>query len=240
MKKKEKTLPKKSNSALELNRKQVAGWLCFFLFTFGCMFVLGVFVGRGTAPVKFDIDKLQKELIALKDAVVKKEQLLLKVDPDAVKNKTDLGFYEVLKETRDHDRYDENHLTDASQQNIKPLLEKSVSRKNRQKMSKKAMTEKSGTVSAPEKINGVALDNNLETRGKLTIQVASSKDRDYANKMVVELNKKGYPAYRTIATIPGKGIWHRVRIGCFNNSAEADDTINRLKKDNRHGILVYR
>jgi purine-cytosine permease-like protein len=36
------------------------------------MFVLGLLVGRGTAPVRFDIHKLQKELAGLKKATMDK------------------------------------------------------------------------------------------------------------------------------------------------------------------------
>ena len=38
------------------------------------MFVLGVLVGRGTAPVHFDTQALQEELAALRDAMMKKER----------------------------------------------------------------------------------------------------------------------------------------------------------------------
>jgi hypothetical protein len=38
------------------------------------MFVLGVMVGRGTAPVHFDTQALQEELAALRDAMMKKER----------------------------------------------------------------------------------------------------------------------------------------------------------------------
>jgi hypothetical protein len=241
MKKKEKILPKKGGSTLLLNRKQVAGWFCFFFFTFIFMFVLGVFVGRGTAPVKFDVDKLQKELVALKEAVVQKEQFLLKAGKNDVKNRTDLGFYEVLKENKNDDRFKESLLADSSQPDLKPLLEKNVSRKNKQQVLNRVPAEKSKRTGIPENMNhGAALKNNPETEGNFTVQAASTKDHDYADKMVVELKKKGYPAYRTVATIPGKGVWYRVRIGCFKDRSEADDTINRLKKDNLNGMFVYR
>ena len=41
-----------------------------------------ILIGRGTAPVQFDIEKLQKELASLKEAVIKKEELRFKIDPD--------------------------------------------------------------------------------------------------------------------------------------------------------------
>ncbi len=54
----------------------------------GWMFFLGVMVGRGTAPVKFDTAGFQKKLAA----VFQMEQV-----KDKLSKKTDLGFYEMLK-----------------------------------------------------------------------------------------------------------------------------------------------
>jgi hypothetical protein len=61
------------------------------------MFVLGILVGRGTAPVKFDIDKLSRELSELKQEDINEQMERLKVDTESVKPKTDLEFYEELK-----------------------------------------------------------------------------------------------------------------------------------------------
>jgi len=58
--------------------------------------------------------------------------------------------------------------------------------------------------------------------------------------MVARLKKKGYSAYRISSNIPEKGIWHRVRIGYFKDKAEADGTLNKLKKEKYGPILVNR
>ena len=54
-------------------------WISLFIFGCGWMFVLGILIGRGIAPVQFDIEKLQKELASLKEAVIKKEELRFKM-----------------------------------------------------------------------------------------------------------------------------------------------------------------
>jgi hypothetical protein len=69
--KEEKALPKKRKSSS--SRKGLAIWICLIFFVAAWMFILGIFVGRGTAPLQFDIKKLQNELAALKEDVVKKE-----------------------------------------------------------------------------------------------------------------------------------------------------------------------
>ena len=99
-----------------LQRRQVAGWLSVFFFVAAGMFVLGVLVGRGTSPVQFDIENLQKELTALKEAVIKKELTRFKIDANTANDKTDLGFYEELKKTKNKDNDKKNPHPDTHQQ----------------------------------------------------------------------------------------------------------------------------
>ena len=60
------------------------------------MFILGVLVGRGTAPVRFDMEKIQEELAALKDSALQKEMRRYRIHPEAPQ-KPQLDFYDVLK-----------------------------------------------------------------------------------------------------------------------------------------------
>ncbi len=116
MKKNEKKTPKKDKPSIQLKRRQFAGWLSVFFFVAAGMFVLGVLVGRGTSPVQFDIEKLAKELAALKEAVIKKELTRFKIDLKAANDKTDLGFYEALKETKKRDNDEESQPPDTYKQ----------------------------------------------------------------------------------------------------------------------------
>ncbi len=59
------------------------------------MFVLGILVGRGTAPVPFDIHKLQKELKHLKETTLKKEEIRFNILSDA--DKKNFEFHDALK-----------------------------------------------------------------------------------------------------------------------------------------------
>lgn len=218
MKKKEKSLSKKNKPSLQLKRKEVAGWLFLFFFISAGMFVLGVFVGRGTSPVQFDIEKLQKELIALREAVIKKELTRFKIDLHSANDKTNLGFYEALKESKGDDK-----LQSAISKQRDPLKQDRFA-KNR-----------------PEKISSEkdrAAPGNNQTKGNFIIQVASLKDPETADKMVTDFIKKRYPAYKTIAKIPGKGIWYRIRIGSYKSKTEAERILARLKKDNWKPILI--
>jgi cell division septation protein DedD len=70
--------------------------------------------------------------------------------------------------------------------------------------------------------------------------VSSLKDSGIADKLVSQLKKGGYPAYRSIGKVPGKGIWYRVRVGNFNNRFEAGPMLQRLKKEKIDAIIVQR
>jgi len=210
-KKKKETLPapKKKNALLQLS---------ILFFTSAWMFILGILVGRGSAPVKIDIKSLQSRLAE----VTKKEQKKYKIDQDAASDKTSLGFYDDLQKT---DKKDKKRVT--SSLSSKKSLKKQylVPEKNDNKM----------VDITPKKI----VQKN-KVQKKYTIQAASLKDSKIADKLVAKLKKKGYPAYKLKAVIPAKGTWFRIRIGSYKDKTDAGKIINRLKKDKFNVMLVAR
>lgn len=57
--------------------------------------------------------------------------------------------------------------------------------------------------------------------GAFQIQVASFENLNDADAYVRELRLRGHAAYRESTHIPGRGLWHRVRIGPFGGKLEA-------------------
>lgn len=211
-------------------RKNTTLWLCTIFFVSAWMFVLGVLVGRGTAPVHFNIESLQKELAALKEAVQMKEQLWYKNRSEAVPDKPDLEFHEALKKSQ-----------------VEPRLNLAANRPEKpdENIKKIPMPENKkppqSTPKPAESVDGpmVAPGNDL-AEGNFTIQVAALKEAKFADAKVVELSRKGYPAYRTTGTVPGQGTWFRVRIGGFKDRTEANRMLERLKKENIKGIIIQK
>lgn len=247
--KEEIALSKKRKSS---SRKGLALWIFLIFFVSAWMFILGILVGRGTAPVQFDIEKLQNELAALKEDDVKEELERFKIDSNAADNKTEMNFYEELKVTKDVDSPNidtsgqkkeplpENKEVvslniDTSEQKKEPLPENTVSEPKEIGPSEEALSVEAHQESKPETLSKTDITNK-----NLTIQVASFKDPDVADKMVEELKIEGYPAYRSIGKVPGKGIWFRVRIGYFSSQSEAGSMLKMLKKDKLNAILVNR
>ena len=72
----------------------------------------------------------------------------------------------------------------------------------------------------------------------LTIQVSSLKDHALAQRIEKDLKSKGYKAYVITAMVPGKGVWHRVRIGAFADKKEAKPVLKKLKGEGQHPILM--
>ncbi|MBW2662307.1 MAG: SPOR domain-containing protein [Deltaproteobacteria bacterium] len=201
---------------VETGRRGTVVWICIIAFVSVWMFVLGIFVGRGTAPVKFDIEKLQKELIALKEAVLKEEKKQFKLDPDTGTGKIELSFYEALKDTK-----------------------KNV-RSSGTSPEKKKQPEKEVDVRPSPQLIKTASTGQAKTGDGFTIQVASLKDSKAADEITKQLKAKGYPAYTIMAKIPEKGIWYRVRTGEFKNKSETGDMLSRLKKNKFKPIVVQK
>lgn len=197
-------------------------WIGMIFFASAWMFVLGIFVGRGTAPVKFDIEKLQKELLALKKTVIDADKKQLKVYMETAKKKMDLGFYEALKMSEGGDKPGKT-----------PLKQTSVRATKRRERSE---ISKGKTDSAPREAGSETEAGPRATN--LTIQVGSFKEMATADRVVAELRGTGYQAYRTIGKVAGKGVWYRVRVGYYADKADARDTIQRLKKDRYKPLLI--
>lgn len=67
---KKMALPKKPATFLTIDNTNLPGWLMSCFIVCGCMFFLGVLVGRNTAPVQFDVDLLEKKLSNLQVSVL--------------------------------------------------------------------------------------------------------------------------------------------------------------------------
>ena len=251
MGKKEKKPSKKKKSSKKQKRKGLIPWIGLTLFVCAWMFVLGILVGREMVPVKFDIEKLQNEFAALKEAVIKKELDQYKIDSNTDDSKTKMGFYETLKKTGG----EAGLKNDTIKRRKKSEPKKTASLKKKKMPTQKtgpAPKIKTSSLKKASQNNPPAIASSpagQARRGglgheragnKFTIQAASLKDSELADNLVNRLKKRGYPAYRSIGKVPGKGIWYRVRIGYFNSRSEAGPMLKRLKKEKIDAIIVQR
>lgn len=73
----------------------------------------------------------------------------------------------------------------------------------------------------PEEVEKGAVRIKAAENAKYALQVGSYQQMTEANASVQKWRSKGYPAYMMIADIPDRGRWYRVRLGGFENRAEA-------------------
>jgi cell division septation protein DedD len=57
---------------------------------------------------------------------------------------------------------------------------------------------------------------------RYTVQTGSYPERVMAEEEVKQLKKRGYAAFVVSSELPGKGVWHRVRLGSFSSRAAAE------------------
>jgi cell division septation protein DedD len=230
------------------NRRIAWGRYAAIVLIAAWMFGLGVLVGRGTAPVKFDIQKLTRELEDLIAADVKKQLEPVQLDTAETKTKTELEFYEELKKSgpiapgpppRNVSRQPKEHQPSdsASHEEDAPPLERKAPTAST--TAKKSVTKPVGQSEGgdPRPANAAA-DRPLGNTRDVTIQAASLKDLAEADAMVRKLKARGYSAYKTIALVPGKGIWFRIRVGRYSSRDAAGDVARKLKKEGYRPILI--
>jgi len=72
---KKKPVPKKPATFLTLDNTNILGCLLSCFIVCGCMFFLGVLVGRNTAPVQFDVDRIEEKLANLQVSVLNQKNV---------------------------------------------------------------------------------------------------------------------------------------------------------------------
>lgn len=213
------------------------GRYLLIFFVAAWMFVLGVLVGRGTAPVHFDTQALQKELAGLRDAMMKKEREAVEKAIRGEGEKEIVEFYEALKKEGSDTAIEFAAPSALAQASAEPTENTDASQPPNK--SRAAVMAKKTTLTAKPAVGTASsTTQGTDTPGALTIQVASLKDAATAQRIVANLKKDGYPAYLSRIAITGKGIWFRVRVGSYKDREQAGVDMDRLIRDRKKPILV--
>jgi cell division septation protein DedD len=211
---------------ITLSRKAVAGWVVVVFIISGWMFGVGVMVGRGTAPIAFDLDQLKRTLESLQKSAQPAPQNGPRLQPSEMKNKTDLGFYESLPKRREEAEIPNIQPPPAVRP--EPAATKPAGAPAPAKAEKPAAPSAPAAASQPAPAPPAA----PPTAGRpLTVQVAAVKSEEEARQLAEKLRQRGYASYIEPTAIPDKGIWYRVRMGEFPSKEFARSTMERLQKD---------
>jgi cell division septation protein DedD len=63
-----------------------------------------------------------------------------------------------------------------------------------------------------------------------TVQVGAFEDSAGAERLSNRLKQKGYSSYVMVKAVPGKGVWHRVRVGLYSGRTEAEQVVKLLEE----------
>jgi cell division septation protein DedD len=227
-----------NGKAKEPRRRIAWGRYLLFFFVAAWMFFLGVMVGRGTAPVRFDIQALQEELADLRDTVMREERAAMETALRGEDEKAVLGFYEALEkdgpdttESISMGRDDSDAPTPRN-----PSAEAAtVPHKARAAI----MAKKNRGAGGPDARSVPSQGSqHASAPGNLTIQVVSLKDADAAQQTVAKLIKGGYAAYLSKKDSADNDVWYRVRVGPYENRQQATADMDRLTKLQLKPIIV--
>jgi DedD protein len=78
----------------------------------------------------------------------------------------------------------------------------------------------------------------VSAEGRLVVQAGSFRAAEDARSLRDRLARKDYPAFVQQVDLGDRGIWHRVRIGPYAESAEAQAVAARLKAEERIDAFV--
>ena len=245
---------KRTNPLFIITRSNVIA--CFFsaLIFGGFLFFVGVMVGRDTAPINFDIQKISDiPQSYIKETENKKPE----IDPFQIPSSDILSELQDrhLNTTPKKETSSSECTTSEPQQiNTEAMATKSPrvqSKKNQNYATSESQTQKRQipTPSLPQKIMEKAMatkpDGTPEAvktvqpgNIKYVIQVASLNDLNNAAIIRDKLIAKGYPAFCRSTDIKGK-VWHRVRIGPYYEKSIAQKDCARLKEGGMDALLIF-
>jgi cell division septation protein DedD len=213
---KKKPAPKRPKRAV-LGRFAVLGLVAVW------MFALGVLVGRGSAPLRFDVDALQKQLAELKKAVTDRENRRFKVNLDSLK------FFQNLKDADE---------TAGPFVGAAPGAKGTTPHKAPQftKPEQPASVVRGPAPEAP----AAPLPGPPGAKVEYILQVASSRNKAATGQLVAKLKKQGFPAFSAVTQVPGKGTWYRIRVGPYIDRTVAERARGLLKAKKFDPYIIER
>jgi cell division septation protein DedD len=188
---------------LQIDRRQVPVLAIAALLLFGAAFALGVFIGKGlvsAAPAAQPVGNLEA-LDQRKDAAVA-----------PVKAKADEAEAEA---EREREREREKSAAAAKDKEAKKKAEG-------QKAAQRAKALQ-GAAAASIRQPGEEADQATGTpASSFTVQIGSSTNKAEADRIVQKARSAGLQPFVVEANLGQKGTWYRVRVGSFQDRADAD------------------
>ncbi|BCA80418.1 SPOR domain-containing protein [Desulfuromonas sp. AOP6] len=215
-----------SRSQRRIEKKQAVILLVLMLAVSLVSFVLGFMVGRATAPT----DSLEVLEAPLRMPVDKKGEVGDEGDEGGGKPvdvADSLTFYDTLPM--------------AGQTPLGSGINRPPSVKTSSPSQESPVTVRTPekVTAAPQKTLPVAAPRT-HPAGTHVVQVASFRSVEEADRLKDRLETNGYAVFLERGDLGSKGIWHRVLVGPFAGDADAQQVVERLKKEEGLSALVRR
>ena len=189
-------------------------WLLILVLVAGFNFVLGLLVGRGTSPLKFDIPALERELARLREVELQAEIKRFRIAMDGGEGSSTLGFYHELKQD------------DAVRV---PVPGPRVAARS---------TAAAPAPQTPQPPSPSPKAPSPAATGGALLQVAALRESQAAEQIARKLRQEGFAVRTVKARVDGQGTWYRVRIGPFATRQAAQDVRERLVRLNFNPMIV--
>lgn len=216
------------------------------------MFILGIWVGRETAPIRFRIHNVQTELSELENTDSPSKPPLDE-GADIGEKRAALDFYEELKgkkarlpapapKPEGKSEKSSPAKASAAKASAAKVKKRRVPLKQKAKSTLEPATAQVPS-SPPKPAKSAEKIEKTEPKNEsgsapYTIQVASVTASAAADKIVGNLKDSGVDAFHIKTLIPGKGTWYRVRVGHYREKKSAAAMVDRLKKMNFQPMVV--
>lgn len=236
-------MAKKNPSGMHISRRGMLVWGGLIVFIAGWMFVLGIMVGRGIAPVNLEVGKLEQELADLKAKMLAQEKAKVEAQISGKEsNLPELGYPEALTSAKKEEPF--KALPKKPTPTAKPVPPQPKKKAIKPKPAPKPKPQPAPAVKPapkpqPKRPPSPKPENRtVAQKGRFSIQVAAVQNAQSAEQLAAKLRKQGYRAYRLRSEVAGKGVWYRVRVGAFEDRGEANRMLAKLKADNFSGMVV--
>jgi cell division septation protein DedD len=179
-------------------------WLALLVLVAALNFVLGLLVGRGTSPIRFDIQELERQLARLREAELQAEIKRFRIAMEGEGKGSALDFYHELKK---------------DEPLRKPLP-------GPEAVSKPAAPTPKPPPPAVKPIPPAKTEATAQ--GGVVLQVAALREADAAKKVESKLRDQGFAVRIVKAQVEGRGTWYRVRVGPFATPEATQEARERL------------
>ena len=212
-------------------------WTGLILFGAVWMFVLGIMVGRGTAPIPKVLPHFENE--------IEEGKIAGETESTDSGLKQDLVYPEELKNPTPYKPVKPVERKTTTAEKPKPKVDESQkaasvqANEATQRAASKPVEPKQATPAEPlKKPEKEPIKPSNQAKGQYTVQIAALKSVQSAEKLVQELRSKGFEAYQIRSQSENNTVWYRVRVGAYRNRSDAEKALSGLNQKNVKGLVL--